>query len=137
LLLPREIAQVSTNWPAGNTGVRLADYVNEAQQKWNVTAVTNAGGYPGSPYFKITVAGTDRALAASQGGNLIAVPAFTGAPEQLWRFDELSDGTWRIMPKSVPNTKKPLALWAINSSSVTLAVFNPDNDKQRWLFKTP
>ena len=29
-----------------------------------------AGGYPGSPYFKITIAGTDRALAATADGEL-------------------------------------------------------------------
>ena len=34
-------------------------------------------------------------------GELVALPAFTGAPEQLWRIDQLTDGTWRIMPKSV------------------------------------
>ena len=137
VILPQNVARVSTNWPAGNMGVRLGDYMEQARQKWSVTAVTNAGGYPGSPFFRMTIAGTDRALAATQGGNLVVVPAFTGAPEQLWHLDELGDGTWRIMPKSVPNTQKSLALWAINSSSATLAIFNPDSDKQRWLFKTP
>ena len=78
----------------------MANYMVQAQQKWTVTAVTNAGGYPGSPYFKITIAGTDRALAATADGELVALPAFTGAPEQLWRLDQLTDGTWRIMPKS-------------------------------------
>ena len=33
--------------------------------EWTITPVDNAGGYPGSPYFKITIAGTDRALAAT------------------------------------------------------------------------
>jgi arabinan endo-1,5-alpha-L-arabinosidase len=134
---PQDVAQVSTNWPAGNVDVRMANYLDQAQQKWTVTAVTNAGGYLGSPYFKITIAGTDRALAATADGELVALPAFTGAPEQLWRLDQLTDGTWRIMPKAVPNTKEPLALLAIGSSSATLARFNPDSDKQRWLFKTP
>ena len=64
---------------------------------------TNAGGYPGSPYFKITIAGTDRALAATADAELVVVPAFTGAPEQLWRIDQLADGTYRLMPKRVPN----------------------------------
>ena len=40
-------------------------------------------------------------------------------------------------PRSVPTTKEPLALSAIGSSFATLARFNPDSDKQRWLFKTP
>ena len=125
MALPQDIAQVSTNWPAGNIGVALADYMGEPEQKWNVTAVTNAGGFPGSPYFKITIAGTDRALSAMRGGDLVVAPTFTGAPGQLWRLDQLADGTWRIMPDSVPGVKQPLALWAMNTSSVALASFNP------------
>jgi arabinan endo-1,5-alpha-L-arabinosidase len=131
------VAQVSTNWPAGNVNVRLANYLVQAQQKWPVTPLANAGGYPGSPYFKITIAGTDHTLAATEGSELVALPRFTGEPEQLWRLDQLTDGTWRIMPKTGPKTKEPLALSAIGSSSVTLAKFNPASDKPRWLFKTP
>jgi arabinan endo-1,5-alpha-L-arabinosidase len=133
---PQDVAQVSTNWPAGDIDVRMANYLLEAQQKWTLTAVTNVG-YPGSPYFKITIAGTDRALTATADGELIALPAFAGAPEQLWRLDQLIDGTWRIMPKAVPNSKEKLAISAVGSSSATLAKFNPDSDRQRWLFKTP
>jgi arabinan endo-1,5-alpha-L-arabinosidase len=134
---PQDVAQVSTNWPVGNIDLRLAAYLDQAQQKWTVTAVTNAGGCPGSPYFKITIAGTDRALAATEDGELISLPVFTGGPEQLWRLDQLTDGTWRIMPRSVPKTKEPLALSALGSSFATLGKFNPDSDKQRWLFNAP
>ena len=134
---PQDVAQVSTNWPAGNIDVRMANYMVQAQQKWTVAAVTNAGGYPGSPYFKITIAGTDRALTATADGELAALPAFTGTPDQLWRIDQLTDGTWRVMPKSAPNSKEPVAISAIGSSSATLAKFNPGSDRQRWLFKRP
>jgi arabinan endo-1,5-alpha-L-arabinosidase len=115
----------------------MANYLLQAQQKWAVTAVANAGGYLGSPYFKITIAGTDRALAATEEGELVALPAFTGGPEQLWRLDQLTDGTWRIMPKSIPGAKEPLALSAVGSSFATLAKFDPNSVKQRWLFKSP
>jgi len=131
----QNVAEVATNWPAGNLDVRLANFLSQAQQKWTFKAVTNAGGYPGAPYFKITLAGTDRALAATDECELVTCPAFTGAPEQLWRMDQLSDGTWRMMPKSVPNSKEPLALSAIGSSSATLAKFDRATDKQRWLLK--
>jgi arabinan endo-1,5-alpha-L-arabinosidase len=134
---PQDVAQVSTNWPAGNIDVRLANYMLQAQQKWTIAPVTNAGGYPGSPYFKITIAGTDRALSATEEGELVTLPAFSGEPEQLWRIDQLTDGTWRIMPKPGSKTKEPLALSAIGSSFATLARFNPEGDKQRWLFKAP
>ena len=115
----------------------MGNYMVQAQQKWAVTALTNAGGYLGSPYFKITIAGTDRALAATPDGELVSLPEFTGGPEQLWRMDQLTDGTWRIMPKAVPNSNEPLALSAIGGRSATLAKFDPSSDKQRWLFKAP
>jgi len=102
-----------------------------------ITPIPNAGGYPGSPFFKITIAGTDRTLAATADRELVVLPAFTGAPEQLWRIDELADGTYRVMPKAVPNSKEPLALSAVGSSMPTLARFNPDSDRQRWNLKTP
>ena len=130
-------AQVSANWPSGPVDLRMSPYMAQAQQKWAITPVPNAGGYPGSPYFKITVAGTDRALAATTERELTALAAFTGAPEQLWRIDQLTDGTFRIMPKAVPGSTDSLALSAVGSSMPTLAKFNPDSDRQRWFLKTP
>jgi arabinan endo-1,5-alpha-L-arabinosidase len=130
-------AMVSSNWPAGNIEARMNNYLSEAQQKWTISGVTNAGGYPGSPYFKITIAGMDRALAATPDAELVTVPAFTGAPEQLWRIEELTDGSWRIMPKAVPGSKESLALSAIGSKSVTLAKFDSKSDRQRWIIKAP
>ena len=133
----QDAAQVGANWPAGAVDVRMSPYLVQAQQKWAITPVANAGGYPGSPYFKITIAGTDRALAATADGELVALPAFTGGPEQLWRIDQLADGTYRMMPKAVPNSKEPLALSAVGSSMPTLADSSADSDRQRWLLKTP
>lgn len=130
-------SQVADRWPTGSVGVRMAPYMVQAQQKWRVTPLADAGGYPGSPYFKITVDGTDRALAATADGELTAVAAFTGAPEQCWRIDQLTDGTYRVMPKAVPGTAAPLALSAVGSSTPTLARFRPDSDRERWLFKLP
>jgi arabinan endo-1,5-alpha-L-arabinosidase len=134
---PQNVAEVSAKWPSGNVETRMANYLCQAQQKWAITPVANAGGYPGSPYFKITITGTDRTLAASDEAELIVLPAFSGAPEQLWRFDQLADGSWRIMPKSLPNAKEALALSAVGSSFATLARFDPASQKQRWVLKTP
>ncbi len=134
---PQDIAQVSANWPVGNVEVRMANYLLQAQQKWAITPVANAGGYPGAPYFKIAIAGTDRTLAAAEGAELITLPAFTGAAEQLWRIEQLPDGSWRLMPKSIPGSTEPMALSAVGSSFATLAKFDPASDKQRWLLKTP
>jgi arabinan endo-1,5-alpha-L-arabinosidase len=133
----QELSQVSSNWPAGNIAIRIGDYMLRPHQKWTITPVADAGGYLGSPYFKITLAGTDRTLAATEDAEVVALPSFTGKPEQLWRIDQLIDGTYRIMPKSVPNSKEPLVLTAVGASTPTLAKFDPNSDKSRWTFKAP
>ena len=133
----QDAAQVAGSWPSGSTAARMSQYILQAQQKWAVTPVANVGGYPGSPFFKITIAGTDRALAATPDAEVVVVPSFTGGPEQLWRIDQLTDGTYRVMPKVVPNAKALLTLSAVGSSTPTLAAFNATSDRQRWLFKTP
>ena len=133
----QDVAKVSQQWPAGKIDIRMSNYQLQAQQKWTITPVAGAGGYPGSPFFKITVAGTGRALAATEDAELVALPAFTGGPEQLWRIDQLGDGTYRIIPRSVPSSQEPLALSAIGSSFATLARFEPGSDRQRWHLKVP
>jgi arabinan endo-1,5-alpha-L-arabinosidase len=134
---PQSLAEDSKNWPTGNVEVRLGDYLFRPHQEWTITPVDSVGGYPSSPYFKITIAGTDRALAATAESEVVTVPIFTGSPEQLWRIDQLTDGTYRIMPKSMPNFKEPMALTAVAHSTPTLAKFDPKSDKARWNFKTP
>jgi arabinan endo-1,5-alpha-L-arabinosidase len=134
---PQDVAEVSSRWPTGNVDVRMATYLCQAQQKWAISAVPDAGGYPGSPYFKITIAGTGRTLAATTEAELIVLPEFTGAPEQLWRIEQFPDGAWRIRPKNTPNSKQTWALSAIGSSSATLAKMDAASEKQRWLIKTP
>jgi arabinan endo-1,5-alpha-L-arabinosidase len=134
---PQTLAEDSKNWPTGNIDVRMGDYLFRPHQKWTITPVPDVGGYPGSPYFKITLEGTDRALAATVDSEVVTVPAFTGAPEQLWRIDELTDGTYRILPKVVPNSKEPLALIAVGDCTPTLAKFDPKSDNSRWNFRTP
>jgi arabinan endo-1,5-alpha-L-arabinosidase len=133
----QDAAQVAGHWPAGPLDLRMSPYMLQAQQRWTVMPVANAGGYPGSPYFRIAVAGTDRTLAATSDGEVVALPAFTGEPEQLWRIDQLTDGTYRVMPRAVPGWSKPLALSAAGSSMPTLTAFQPDSDRQRWLFRAP
>jgi arabinan endo-1,5-alpha-L-arabinosidase len=130
-------AQVSPSWPVTAIDVRLGPAMLQAQQKWTISPVANAGGYPGSPYFRICIAGTERALAATADGELTTVPAFTAAPEQLWRLDQLTDGTYRLMPKVVPGSREALALSAVGSSMPTLEKFDPASDRQRWRIEAP
>ncbi len=133
----QDVAVVGKDWPAGAIEVRLGDYIIRPHQKWTITPVAASGGYLGSPYFKITIAGTERALAATAGAELTTVPAFTGAPEQLWRIDQLGDGTYRVMPKAVPNATGDYVLTAVGASTVTLAKFDPRDDKARFTFRAP
>ncbi len=131
----QQLADVINTWPKGNIGVRTGDYMFRPHQKWTITAVPEAGGYLGGPYFKIVIAGTDRALASTAAAELVTVPAFTGAAEQLWRIDQLIDGTYRIMPKKVPGSTKQLALVSSGDSSPTLAEFDINSDNSKWNFK--
>jgi len=133
----QDLPQVSADWPAGNLEIRLGNYMVRPHQKWRITPVDGVGGYPGSPYFKIGIEGTDRTLAATADRDVIAVPSFTSAPEQLWRIDQLIDGTYRIMPKAVPGSNEPWVLTAAGMSTPTLAKFDAANDKSRWTFNKP
>ncbi|MBN2001304.1 family 43 glycosylhydrolase [candidate division KSB1 bacterium] len=132
---PQTLDDVVNEWPAGKIDVRMGDFMVRPHQKWTITPVDSVGGYPGSPFFKITISGTDRALAATADLEVVTVPAFTGDPEQLWRIDQLIDGTYRIMPKVVPNTKEAYALMAVGARTPTLAKFDPESDNSRWNFK--
>jgi len=131
----QELADVVKTWPTGNIGVRIGDYMFRPHQKWTITAVPDAGGYLGGPYYKIVIAGTDRALAATADAEVITVPAFTGAAEQLWRIDQFTDGTYRIMPKVVPNSDEHLALVSSGDSTPTLGKYDANSDNSKWNFK--
>lgn len=131
----QELADVLKTWPAENINVVMGDYMFRPHQKWAVSPAPDAGGYLGGPYYKIVIAGTERALAATAAAELITVPVFTGAPEQLWRIDQLTDGTYRIMPKVVPNSKEPLALVSIGDSTPALGRFDNNSDNSKWNFK--
>jgi len=131
----QQLEDVIKTWPTGNIGVRIGDYLFRPQQRWTIAAVPEAGGYLGGPYYKIVIAGTDRALAATAEAEVTTVPAFTGAPEQLWRIDQLTDGTYRIMPKIVPNSKKKLVLVSSGDSTPALAAFDMNSDNSKWNFR--
>ncbi|SEO37462.1 arabinan endo-1,5-alpha-L-arabinosidase [Mucilaginibacter gossypiicola] len=131
----QELADVIKTWPTGDIKVRISDYMFRPHQKWAISPVPNAGGYLGGPYYKIVIAGTERALAATAAAELITVPAFTGAPEQLWRIDQLTDGTYRIMPKIVPGSKEQLALVSAGDSTPALGRFDKNSDNSKWNFR--
>lgn len=128
------LGDVIDTWPQGSIDVRIGDYMFRPHQRWTITAVPDAGGYLGGPYYKIVIEGTNRALAATADAEVVTVPEFTGASEQLWRIDQLTDGTYRIMPKEVPGTDKKLALVSVGDSTPTLAAFDVNSDNSKWNF---
>jgi arabinan endo-1,5-alpha-L-arabinosidase len=131
----QELGDVSKSWPTGNVAARIGDYMSRPHQQWTITDAPDTTGYIGGPYYKIVIAGTGRALAATAEGEVVTVPNFTSAPEQLWRIDQLTDGTYRIMPKVVPNSGKKLALVSSGDSTPTLAEFDFNSDNSKWNFK--
>ena len=131
----QQLVDVIADWPKGEIGVRANDYMFRPHQRWTITPVEDAGGYLGFPYYKIEIEGTHRALAATESEELITVPAFTGADEQLWRIEQLIDGSYRIMPKSVPGHDEPLALICTGDSTVALGKYDFNSDNSKWNFR--
>ena len=93
----QELKDVVGDWPTGNIDARIGDYMSRPHQKWHIAPAPDSSGYLGAPYYKIVIEGTNRTLAATADGKVVTVPEFTGAPEQLWMIDQLTDGTYRIM----------------------------------------
>ena len=127
--------EVIGTWPEGEIAVRCNDYMFRPNQLWTITAMPEAGGYLGSPYYRICISGTQRALAATATLELTTVPKFTGASEQLWRIEQLTDGTYRIMPKTIPgreglNTR--YVLYSAGDSTPTLAEYDFQSDNSKW-----
>ena len=131
----QKLEDVIGGWPEGDIPVRLCDYMARPHQKWTLKAVPEAGGYLGGPYYKIVIEGTERALAAAEGAKLVTVPEFTGASNELWRIDQLTDGTYRIMPKSIPGCSEPLCLVSVADSTPGLGRFDFGSDNCKWDLK--
>jgi len=134
VVAPQKLEDVQGAWPQGDVQVRIGDYQGRPHQKWLVEAVPDAGGYLGGAYYKIVINGTDRALAATPDFEVVST-AFTGADEQLWRIDQLTDGTYRIMPKCLSGTDNEMVLVSVGDSSPSLGKFNIDDDNTKWNFR--
>ncbi|MBQ4168709.1 MAG: family 43 glycosylhydrolase [Bacteroidales bacterium] len=131
----QKLEDVIGGWPKGDIEARIGDIMYRPHQKWSIEAVQDVPGYLGGQYCKIVIDGTNRALAAAPGAEVITVPEFTGAPEQLWRIDQLTDGTYRIMPKEVPGTEGEFVLISAGDSTPSLGKFNFESDNCKWNLK--
>ena len=133
----QSLADVVGTWPQGDIPVRCSDYMFRPHQLWTIKPVAEGGGYLGGPYYQIVIAGTNRTLAATADKELVTLPAFTGTDEQLWRIEQLVDGTYRIMPKRLPgdehlNTR--YVLFSVADSTPTLAEYDAKSDNSKWNF---
>ena len=139
-VLPNQkLEDVVESWPKGEIPVRCSDYMFRPWQRWTITPVPEAGGYLGGPYYRIVIEGTERALTATSNFEVTTTPSFTGTPEQLWRIEQLTDGTYRIMPKAIPgqeglNTR--FVLYSIADSTPTLAPYDFNSDNSKWNFRS-
>ena len=130
------LEEVIGTWPEGNIQARCGDYMFRPWQRWTITPVPDAGGYLGGPYYKIVIAGTERALTATSDLEVTTLPHFDATDEaQLWRIEQLTDGTFRLMPKRIPgqegvNTR--LCLYSAGDSTPTLAPYDFNTDNSKW-----
>lgn len=116
----------ATNGPT----VQTTRYLIRAPQKWEVSP---AGG----GCYQIALVESNQALGAavteSTGG--VDLTPFTGAENQLWKIDQLADGTYRIASKA-----SELALTATVKISpgngIALQPFTGD-ESQRWVITAP
>ena len=128
------LEEVIDTWPAGDVEARVGDWMNRPHQRWSITAVPEAGGYLGGQYYKICIEGTDRTLTAVDGAEVKVTETYTGAPEQLWRIEQLIDGSYRIMPKAVPGCDCQYVLTSVADSTPTLAEWDFNSDNCKWNF---
>ena len=129
------LEDVVATWPEGEIAARCGDWMNRPHQRWSITAIPEAGGYLGGQYYKICIEGTDRVLSAAEGAEVVTVQEFTGVPEQLWKIEQLTDGTYRIMPKSVPGTSCQYVLSSVADSTPSLAEYVSGSDNCKWVFR--
>ena len=129
----QKLSDVEGGWPKGDVAVRIGDFMGRPHQNWNISVVPDAGGYLGGRYYKIVIDGTRRALTATKDKEVIA-SEYTGADSQLWRIEQLVDGTYRIMPKAVPGCSEPLVLISAADSTPSLGKFDFSSDNSKWNF---
>ena len=129
------LAEVIGTWPQGDIAVRCSDYMFRPWQKWELVP-TGKGTITG-PLYIIRISGTNRALTATADLEL-TTKEFAELDEQLWRIEQLTDGTYRIMPYVIPgmdgfNTR--YCIYSAADSTPTLAIYDFNSDNSKWNFR--
>ncbi len=131
------LEEVQAAWPEGETAVRCSDYMFRPWQKWQVVPVPQRGGTICGPLYVIRISGTNRALTATDKLEVVAKEQ-ADLDEQLWRIEQLTDGTYRIMPYVIPGQEgknQKYCLYSAGDSTPTLAEFDFSSDNSKWNFR--
>ena len=132
----QKLEEVIGTWPKGNIAVRCSDYMFRPWQHWSICPVPQAGGRLTGPLYEIKIDGTNRALTATANLEL-TTKEFQGEDAQLWWIEQLTDGTYRIMPFAIPGQKgfnKKYCLYSAGDSTPTLAEYDFNSDNSKWNF---
>ena len=128
--------EVIGTWPDATeaVAVRCSDYMFRPWQKWQLTPTTK--GTICGPLYAIRIAGTNRALTATSNLEL-TTKDYAELDEQLWRVEQLTDGTYRIMPYVIPGQGKnqKYCLYSAGDSTPTLAEYDFSSDNSKWNFR--
>ncbi|MCR5159774.1 MAG: family 43 glycosylhydrolase [Prevotella sp.] len=129
------LAEVQGSWPKGDIPVRIGDYMFRPWQKWELT--TTSKGTIAGPLYVIRIEGTNRALTATADLEL-TTKEYAELDEQLWRIEQLTDGTYRIMPYVIPGQdgkNQKYCLYSAGDSTPTLAEYDFSSDNSKWNFR--
>ncbi len=132
----QKLEEVIGTWPKGDIAVRCSDYMFRPWQHWSICPVPQAGGRLTGPLYEIKIGGTNRALTATANLEL-TTKEFQGEDAQLWWIEQLTDGTYRIMPFAIPGQKgfnKKYCLYSAGDSTPTLAEYDFNSDNSKWNF---
>ena len=103
----------------------------------------------GRDWVKVTVKGKAREIVSAgidfevapiryKADKELATVAYSGAKEQLWRVEQLTDGTYRIMPYAIPGLpgkNQKYCLYSAGDSTPTLAEYDFKSDNSKWNLK--
>ena len=129
--------EVKDSWPEGDINVRCGDYMFRPWQCWQVVPVPQRGGTICGPLYVICIAGTNRALTATAQLE-VTTKELADLDEQLWRIEQLTDGTFRIMPYAIPGQEgknSKYCLYSAGDSTPTLAPYDFSTDNAKWNFR--
>jgi len=133
----QKLEEVISTWPEGEIAVRCSDYMFRPWQHWTIIPRPEAGGRLTGPLYEIKIEGTNRALTATANLEL-TTKEFQGEDSQLWWIEQLTDGTYRIMPFAIPGQKEfntKYCIYSAGDSTPTLAEFDFNSDNSKWNFK--